>query len=241
MSIESLGSATPGTINLYKSAGLSLTKRNLLGERAAVYLVLDRSASMNSMYASGTVQRFAEKALALSAHFDDDGIVPTFAFGSKVFGPVEMDVRNSDGAVSDMMRHIGSMNSTLYAPAIEAVANFHLAEAEAKAAESDEPPAPGFVIFQTDGQAMDVEETLAAIRKYSHLPIFWQFVGFGGASPESFGLLNELDELDGRLIDNAGFFWAGRKPDALEDSEIFDGLMNEFPEYLDKARRVFSS
>lgn len=241
MSLDQVSRATPGVLNLYKSAGLSLTKRNLLGERAATYLVLDRSGSMDGMYHSGVVQRFAEKVLALSAHFDDDGVVPTFAFGSRVYGPVEMDVLHSEGAVSSMMKHVPSMPATHYAPMIDAIVDFHLSEVESKSSSSDEPAAPGLVIFQTDGQAGDPKETIEAIRRASHLPIFFQFVGFGGSGPESFGLLNELDDLDGRLIDNAGFFWAGHKPDSLSDAQVFDGLMNEFPEYLDKARHAFTS
>lgn len=227
MSESQVAQAAPGKLNLYKSAGLSLRKKGLLGERAAVYFVLDRSASMNRMYADGTVTALAERVLALSAHFDDDGIVPTWLFGRKAVGPHNVDLSDSEGAVERLSQRVPPMGVTNYAPAIRAVAEYHMAQA---------PHMPAYVVFQTDGDATDRADAVREITWAAGLPIFWQFLGCGGTSASSFSFLNALDDLDGRVIDNAGFFWAGSNPNALSDDALFDGLMNEFPEFLRQIR-----
>ena len=50
-----------------------------------------------------------------------------------------------------------------------------------------------------------------------------------------FPFLHKLDELPGRLIDNAGFM-AVNDIDTIKDAELYDRLLNEFPQWLVKAR-----
>jgi hypothetical protein len=68
----------PQLLNLVKAARVSLEKRELAEETARVALVLDVSASMGELYATGAVQAFAERALALALQWDDDGEVDVF-------------------------------------------------------------------------------------------------------------------------------------------------------------------
>ena len=63
-------------------------------------------------------------------------------------------------------------------------------------------------------------------------PVFVQFVGIG---KEDFPFLHKLDELPGRLIDNAGFM-AVNDIDAIKDAELYDRLLNEVPQWLVKVR-----
>src|ERR1044072_9832269 len=74
----------PALVDLYKSAGVSLTKHGLDGLRAAVYLVVDYSGSMKPYYKGGSVQALADRVLGLSAHLDDDGRVPVVFFSTDV-------------------------------------------------------------------------------------------------------------------------------------------------------------
>ena len=69
-------------------------------------------------------------------------------------------------------------------------------------------------------------------RKYRSQPVFVQFVGIG---KEDFPFLHKLDELPGRLIDNAGFMPVNDL-NTLKDLELYDRLLNEFPQWLVKAR-----
>ncbi|GHB82467.1 hypothetical protein GCM10010306_091330 [Streptomyces umbrinus] len=65
-----------------RAARSSLRKRDGLGDRAAVYLVIDRSYLMKNYFTDDTVQRLSDRILSLSAHLDDDGQVPVGAASS---------------------------------------------------------------------------------------------------------------------------------------------------------------
>ncbi|HRF62657.1 MAG TPA: VWA domain-containing protein [Candidatus Competibacter sp.] len=54
-----------------------------------------------------------------------------------------------------------------------------------------------------------------------------------GSHPTPF--LRKLDELPGRLIDNAGFMQVNDL-DQIKDAELYDRLLNEFPRWLERAR-----
>ena len=49
----------------------------------------------------------------------------------------------------------------------------------------------------------------------------------------NFSFLKSLDELDGRFIDNAGFF---DSKNAKDQDAMLAGLLNEFPSYYQEAR-----
>lgn len=89
-----------------------------------------------------------------------------------------------------------------------------------------------FVIFLTDGGNADRPASAEVIRELSSQPVFVQFVGIG---KEDFPFLRKLDELPGRLIDNAGFM-SVNDLDAIKDLELYDRLLNQFPRWLAKAR-----
>ena len=67
----------------------------------------------------------------------------------------------------------------------------------------------------------------------SQLPIFVQFVGVG---THNFQFLRELDDLDGRLVDNADFFDA--KDANYDQSRMLELMLGEFPEYYANAKRA---
>lgn len=59
-------------------------------------------------------------------------------------------------------------------------------------------------------------------------PIFWQFVGLGRAG---FGVLEHLDTLTGRLVDNVGFSSVD-DVEKISDADLYDQLLAEFPSWL---------
>lgn len=80
------------------------------------------------------------------------------------------------------------------------------------------------------------------LRWSSMEPIFWQFMGIGkGRKSKSkllaaffdsdFPFLENLDELSGRLIDNANYF-SVTSPDEYSDAMLYDLLMVEYPGWL---------
>lgn len=228
INLSKLEEKAPGLIKLSKSAGISLEKKGLTGVRAAVYLVLDYSGSMSGYYRNGTVQDFNDKILAASVHFDDDGSIPVVLFDNHARRPEEVSLDNYQGALNDIVSRAGRMSTTNYAAAIEMVKQHYLASGAS---------VPALVIFQTDGSPDSRRDAERAICEAAHLPIFWQFVGFGN---DRFEFLHKLDDLSvpqKRPIDNTGFFSAGRDPKNLPAGDLYDSLMGEFPSWLAEAKR----
>lgn len=62
--------------------------------------------------------------------------------------------------------------------------------------------------------------------------LFWQFVGLGQAN---YGILEKLDDMTGRFIDNADFF-ALDDISKISDEELYDRLLTEFPGWIKEAR-----
>lgn len=215
--------ADAGLIDLTKKAAVSLDKHGLNGLRAAVYLVLDHSGSMDRFYRDGSVQHLTEQILALSANLDDDGDVPVSFFHHGVDHTVNVRVDNYAGII-DREHRKAEWGGTNYAPAMNAVVRHHCQTGA---------QAPALVVFQTDGEPGDRADTEQRLRQFSTLPIFWNFVGFGG----SISFLERLDDLTGRHVDNASFFHA-QNPHAVTDEQLYDGITREFAQWLTTARAV---
>ncbi|MEV7425344.1 MULTISPECIES: VWA domain-containing protein [unclassified Streptomyces] len=223
----SLDKIPAGLVDLTKSAAVSLRKAGLAGQRAAVYLVLDRSRSMGPYYRDGSVQHLAEQILALSANLDDDGVVPTVFFDSDAYEPAEIGLDAYRGRIDELHRRYGRMGSTNYAAAMDEVIDHYLGTG------TDDP---AFVVFQTDGSPNSRRAAEQTLCKAARLPLFWQFIGFGD---DEFTFLRKLDDLAvpaKRVVDNAGFFPAGLRPADIPDGVLYDQLMEEFPEWLAAAR-----
>lgn len=106
---------------------------------------------------------------------------------------------------------------------------------------------PVYVMFVTDGSTSDQPMTERQLRWSSREPIFWQFMGIGKGkksrskrladyADSDFPFLEKLDELGGRLIDNADFFSVA-SPDEHPDAALYDLLMTEYPDWVKQARR----
>lgn len=224
MSLEKVQRAAPGLVNLYKAAQVSLTKSGVMGQRAAVYLVLDHSGSMSRFYRDGTMQHLAEQVLGLSVNLDDDGTVPLMFFSNGVDLVADLNLENYRGRIERLHAPL-DWGGTCYTPAMLAVIEHYQATGSRD---------PAFVVFQTDGEPFDRKATRELLRRSSALPIFWQFVGFGSSRDLRF--LRSLDTLDRRTVDNAGYFAAGQQPAARSDADLYDRLMKEFPDWLKAAR-----
>ncbi|MBW8087985.1 MULTISPECIES: vWA domain-containing protein [Streptomyces] len=227
ISLEKVTTRAPALVSLYKTAAVSLTKHGVGGQRAAVYLVLDRSGSMRRYYRDGSVQHLAEQTLALAAHLDDDGVVPVVFFSTGIDGTADISLdayRDRIGPLHDSMGHMGRTN---YHVAMQAVIDHYTS------CGSDDP---AFVVFQTDGSPTSKAAAEHVLCTAAKLPIFWQFIGFGD---DEFRFLRRLDELSvpgRRVVDNAGFFAAGPDPKSLSDVDLYDQLLQEFPQWLTAAR-----
>lgn len=217
----------PELVSLAKKASVSLEKKGLLGVKARVGVVLDASGSMNRQYNRGAVQQLLNRIVPLAVHFDDDGELDAWAFAENTLQLNSVNLSNYSDFInrdSNGYRNwrVGSRVND-EACAIDAVIDYY---------KSSNDTTPVYIIFISDGGVHDDNRIEHRLRKASGLPIFWQFMGLGG---EDYGILSHLDTMDDRVIDNCGFFEIDDLNDVSE-SELYDRLMSEFPEWISSAK-----
>ncbi|MEK3723563.1 VWA domain-containing protein [Paenibacillus sp. FSL H8-0034] len=211
---------------LKKKVEISLAKNKISNEKARVAVVFDDSGSMYYLYQTGTVQRAFEKVLAIASSMDDDGQLDVWFFAdqSKRTGSVTAADYENYVERTHIMGSVGFGNNE---PAVMR----DIIKKYSKEEPNDRVPA--YVVFFSDGGIYETEEIAEILIESSKLGIFWQFVGLGQSD---YGVLEELDDLPGRFIDNADFF-ALDDIDTVSDSELYDRLFNEYPQWLVQARQ----
>ncbi|MEU1285597.1 VWA domain-containing protein [Kitasatospora sp. NPDC005856] len=230
VSLSKVEQSAPALVNLYKTAGASVERRGLSGQRVAVYLVIDYSGSMKPYYKDGSVQALADRVLGLSAHLDDDGSVPVVFFSTEVDAETEIALADHAGWIDRIVAGLGHMGRTGYHLAMDAVVRHY---------QESGSTAPALVLFQTDGGPIDKGAAEQRLCEAAKLPIFWQFIGFGDPDSRQFDFLRKLDELavpEKRPIDNAGFVHLGHDPRKVSDQKLYDLLLAELPVWLEAAR-----
>ena len=223
VSLEKKMEKAPEIISLVKPLVFELKKKNLETTVARVGLVLDISGSMVPRFKNGTVQSIVNKTLPLAVQFDDDGELDFWLYGTTARKMNSVNLKNYTTAVPEDWKHLmldlGGRNN-------EPIVMRMVVD------EYKDTKVPAYVLFITDGGVNQKREIQNIITEASHLPIFWQFVGVGG---KNYGILEKLDTMSGRYVDNAGFF-------ALDDfkkvsnEELYARLLEEFPSWLEKIR-----
>ena len=207
-------------IDLRKKEVINLTKDTELENLTSrVALVLDCSASMEDMYDDGRIQEVIERILPLAMKFDDNGELDLWLFSNSYVRCDGVTLDNFYGLV-DKIQDKAEFLGTNYAPVMLDIINTYIYE--------DPASIPSYVIFITDGENFDeakAEDTVVMSAKY---PIFWQFVGIGNTS---FKFLSHLDEMEGRLVDNANFFQLNDL-DKISDNQLYKRLLQEYPQWL---------
>lgn len=214
----------PHLIDLTKKVTVTLEKKNLQNVIAKVVVVLDRSGSMYRQYREGDVQRAMNKLLPIALMFDDDGELDAWAFAKKSIHLSSINLDNiNDYLINEKdgwnRWDIGGVNN-------EPVVMEDIIDMYKKSNQ------PVYIIFISDGGIYKKGPIKKLLIKSSSKPIFWQFVGIGGSD---YGILEELDTMEKRVVDNANFF-AIDNIDALSDEELYEKLLNEFPKWLKEAK-----
>ena len=202
-------------VRLKKEKGVDLSKH-----RARVFVVIDRSGSMNTLYYSGSVQEVLTRLLPLALKIDDTGELEVYVFNNycQQLAPMTLDNYEDYVKTEILNKGKGPSGGTSYAPVIE----------ETMRTYDDGSPYPAFGIFITDGENSDNGSTDTAIRKSSKYKIFYQFVGIGD---ENFRYLQRLDDLDGRQVDNTAFVKV-EDFTRLDDDQLFNKLLEQYPQWL---------
>lgn len=189
-----------------------LEKHNIPSQKAMVKFFIDCSGSMSTMYSKGEVQEVFERILPLADLLDDDHTMQVYKFNNQCISVGDANINNADGFIGK----ISAGGGTNYAPIIKSA----LSEASRDV--------PTLAIVITDGDCSDERDTTEAIKKASRENVFFQFVGIGY---EKFRFLDMIDTMQGRYIDNVGFFKINRLSD-LSDKDLYNLLINEFPVWL---------
>ncbi|MBP1308819.1 hypothetical protein JOD82_001839 [Paenibacillus sp. 1182] len=216
-------------LNLRKDTfELVLTKNGYSGGPARVGIVLDQSGSMSSLYRNGTVQSVVERLLPVALRLDDNGELDVWLFAdrSKRLNPVsDRDFYQYVDREIMSKRENQIWGGTSYAPVMRDVYQKYVVEEPSNV--------PTFITFITDGNNSDEAATVKLMKELSNHGIFWQFIGIGH---EQFSFLQKLDELTGRVIDNANFFKLN-DINQISDEELYSRLMNEYPDWERIARQ----
>lgn len=189
---------------------------SLNDKRARVVFCIDQSGSMWGRYNNGEVQRTVERLFPVALKFDDDGKMECYSFNTKAKSHPDIDVNNIVEYVDNNIECDGGTNYSPVMKAVTKIANV-----------------PTYVIFITDGDNQDKNASREFIREISDEPIFWKFIGIGN---ERFTFLEELDDMNSRVVDNADFVKI-EDISSISDDELYKLLMQEFSEWWTEAEK----
>lgn len=248
-----------------QKVGVSLRKLGIEHQKAEVTFIIDASGSMSALYADGVVQETVERIAPVALRLDDDGSMDTWFYASSCKQVEALNADNLEGFVARTLPSpgdaIGAVEKKGFFGGMKRAGGESLGYGNNEpvvmnAVLGTEPKArtiPRLVILLTDGGIYESEEIIAILRASSRLPIFWQFIGVGndyGDDEEddygdddddeedeidNYGVLVALDTIDGRVVDNAGFFSVDDLR-LITDEELYDRILSEFPTWLRAAR-----
>lgn len=222
-------------VDLSKKSGVNLGET-----RAKVVVVLDYSASMSKLYSKGTVQSTLNRLVPLGLTFDDNGAIEVYLFQNDYRKMDDLNLSNYEHYVNDViMKSDYRMGGTNYAPVLKAIIKggktykqtgflgFGKKTVLTTAAIVDDGD-PTFILFITDGENSDRQQTNEIIRKASEMNFFIQFIGIGS---QRFNYLMKLDEMKGRKRDNTGFSKM-QDLDQADDQELYAKVLEQFAGWL---------
>ncbi|MFI7004370.1 VWA domain-containing protein [Nocardia sp. NPDC050175] len=207
-----------------------LISKDAWGIRARVVLVIDKTGSMLKQYRSQVVHRVVQRMIPVATQLDDSGALEAYLYAHSFAKLPDITVAHGDEWAHTYLHlsgthagidysRIGGRNDEL--PIMrDIMASLHPGDG------------PTLILFFTDGGFANKREIAALMREAAQLPAFWQFIGLGRAN---YGLLRSLDEMTGRIVDNAGFF-ALDDIDKVDDGELYARLLGEFPDWLRAAK-----
>ena len=227
-------------LDLSKKAETVIQKLNLSKFRARVIFIADVSGSMKSLYARGTMQGVYERIMALALKFDDNGSLENLVFDHSVLDLPEATLDDIGTYVEQniLKNHSIKWGLTNYAPPLKRVMEMVGVKRGGLLSMFSKPkPAskePVYVVFLTDGENYDEKETRQALTDLSEFPVFVKFLGIGQTK---FPMLESLDTMSGRRVDNANF-QAITDIGRITDEELYHRLLVEVSDWEAAAKAV---
>lgn len=203
----------------FDKAGVSLSKRGLDGIRAEVVMLLDHSGSMQTDYRDGTVQTLVERALGFALQIDTDGTIPVIRFDSNVKSAINVTIDNYASVTQNALYEPSRMGSTNLTAALDELLKM-----------AKETTQPIFAVIVTDGQPNDTSTTTQRVRELAKYPVFLKFLAI-----QPVNYLQKLDDMDGRLIDNADAKFISN-PASMSDLDFADAMTDEWNTWIAAAQ-----
>lgn len=215
--------------------GIVLEKKGIKNIQAQVKLGIDRSGSMDSLYANGTVQDVVERILAVGIKFDLDESIDIWAFNNRSYPVKTVTLPIMENYVRQEIERKVSPGGTSYGPTFKDIIEsskgtkgkkglFGFGKTEDKAGD------PTLAIFITDGENDDPREAEQAIHDSQSENIYWLLVGIGRAN---FRFIESM----GDKYKNVGFV-AIDDIKAIDDEDMYDLLLNdELAEWFKKFQK----
>jgi stress response protein SCP2 len=227
-------------VSLEKRQTLDLRKREVhkvllekgaAQQRARVILVVDKTGSMKELYDRKIIHNVVERMVPVAIQLDDDGALEVYLYARSYMRLPDLHVADLDHYADTHLHLRGIVGGVDYNAIGHGNDEIPIMTAVLDDIRPDDPT-PTLVLFFTDGGFAKRQEIADLVSKASHRPAFWQFVGLGKAK---YGVLERLDEMEGRVVDNVGFF-ALDDVDRIDDAELYRRLLGEFPDWLRDAR-----
>ncbi len=227
-------------LSLEKRQKLDLRKREVAkvlldkgtpGVRARVVLVIDKTGSMHRQYSKKRIHEVVERMVPIAVQVDDDGKLEPYLYAVSFVRLPDIAVHEVEEWSSTYLHLSGVHGGIDYKP-IGGVNDELPIMGEIISSLTPGATMPTLVLFFTDGGFNQKKQISALMKEAAVLPAFWQFVGLGKAN---YGVLERLDTMEGRVVDNAGFFSVD-DIGKISDAELYRRLLSEFPDWLRAAR-----
>ncbi|MBC8741820.1 VWA domain-containing protein [Paraburkholderia sp. UCT31] len=221
-----------------------LKKRNILTPTTVrAGAALDASGSAKWMYEKHIMEECHQRLMALAGPFDDNGELDGWVFSEKHKQLETAKVADYGNWVHQEIwskQEEWMWDGTLYAPAMEDIAEFYfpesMAEASVKASGSflsrlfgakAKPQAaapvrdmtPAWNMFITDGQNSDRARAEAALQASQKYPLYWTLIGVG--NPREFGFLQQMAD----KLPNVGFLNLSSLD--IEEEALYEQVITE--------------
>jgi hypothetical protein len=199
-------------------------------ERVRVVMVIDKTGSMYQEFRTRLIHRVVERMVPVAIQLDTDGSLETYLYAKTFARLPDLRVADLETWPEEFLHLNGTHGGINYRKLGGSNDEIPILTELSGTARRGDPAT--LVLFFTDGGFYKRKEITRVIREASAKPIFWQFVGIGA---NDYGLLEKLDDMDGREVDNVDFF-ALDDIDQVTDAELYRRLLDEFPGWLRAAR-----
>jgi stress response protein SCP2 len=223
-----VAAVAPELVSLAKKAQVSLEKACLVGMKARVLLMLDVTDSMRNQYKTGRVQEVLNRLVPIAVAMDTDAELECWTFA-------ERPLRLSPVTLNNYQNFVASDNNgwTKWDVGRRYNDEPRAIQKVIESFQASKDKNPMFVVFISDGGVSENRKITQLMVDAAKLGIFWQYVGLAG---RNYGILEKLDTMPGRVVDNCGFFALDDLHDMTEE-QLYDRLMQEFPMWILEAKR----